>query len=571
MGGLAPEMSGTELFATFLGSVALLLWGVRMVRTGMTRAFGAALRRTISTYARTRIGAFLAGIGVTGILQSSTATTMLLASFAGRGLIALPLALAVILGADVGSAIVAQVFSFDVKWFWTVLVAIGVLVFMSTEADRARGVARIFIGLGLMLLALVHIGGAATPLRDSSLFRSLLTGLAGEPVLGFIAAIAVSWLVHSSLSIVLLVMALAAAQALPVPLALALVLGANVGGSLAPFLTLSGSPPAARRVPLGNLLMRTAIALPALFFVTPIASWLTMIESDPGRIAINFHTAFNLVVAAAFLPAVALIATFATRLLPDLPQAAAAAKPKHLDPTVIDSPSEALGCAMRETLNMGDRVADMMRQALTVFEKSDAKLVKEVEKSDNVVDDLHEAIKLYLVKVSKSEMSDEESQRYVEILTFTTNLEHVGDIIDKNLMELATKKIKNRYTFSPEGLDEIRRFHGRVMDNMRLAFNVFATRDVAMARRLLAEKATTRAAELAAADSHFARLREGRPESIETSAIHLDVMRDLKRINGHLTSVAYPILEVAGELRDSRLRERDAEAAVMPNGKPVAT
>src|SRR6266699_2249557 len=169
-------MSGTELFATFLGSVALLLWGVRMVRTGMTRASGSQLRRAISTYARTRIGGFIAGVGITGILQSSTATTMLLASFAARGLIALPLALAVILGADVGSAIVAQVFSLDVKWLWTVLVALGVLVFMSTEADRARGVARIFIGLGFMLLALVHIGGAAAPLRDSALFRSLLTG-----------------------------------------------------------------------------------------------------------------------------------------------------------------------------------------------------------------------------------------------------------------------------------------------------------------------------------------------------------------------------------------------------------
>src|SRR3954454_24242316 len=263
-------MSGTELFATFLGSVALLLWGVRMVRTGMTRAFGAALRRTISTYARTRIGAFFAGLGVTGILQSSTATTLLLASFAARGLIALPLALAVVLGADVGSAIVAQVFSFDVKWLWTILVAIGVLVFMSTEADKARGIARIFIGLGFMLLALVHIGGAAAPLRDSALFRSLLTGLSGEPMLGFIAAVAGSWLVHSILSIVLLVMDLAAAGALPVPLALALVLGAKVGGALAPYLTLAGSPPAGRRVPLGNLIMRTAVALPTLFFVTPI-------------------------------------------------------------------------------------------------------------------------------------------------------------------------------------------------------------------------------------------------------------------------------------------------------------
>src|SRR2546423_3126118 len=302
-------MSGTELFATFLGSVALLLWGVRMVRTGMTRAFGSQLRRAISTYARTRIGAFHAGVGITGILQSSTATAMLLASFAARGLIALPLALAVMLGADVGSAVVAQAFSFDIKWLWTVLVALGVLLFMSTEADRLRGVARIAIGLGFMLLALVHIGGAAAPLRDSALFRSLLTGLAGEPVLGFLAAIAVAWLVHSSLSIVLLVMSLAAGGALPLPLALALVLGANVGGALAPFLTLSGSPPAGRRVPLGNLMMRAAVAIPALFFVTPIAGWMALIESDPGRLAINFPTAFNLAVAALVLPAIPVIAT----------------------------------------------------------------------------------------------------------------------------------------------------------------------------------------------------------------------------------------------------------------------
>src|SRR5688572_30276209 len=348
-------MSGTELFATFLGSVALLLWGVRMVRTGMTRAFGAALRRVISTYARTRIGAFFAGIGVTGILQSSTATTLLLASFAGRGLIALPLALAVILGADVGSAVVAQVFSLDVKWLWTVLVGLGVLVFMSSEADRARGVARIFIGLGLMLLALVHIGLAAAPLKDSWLFRSLLTGLAGEPLLGFIAAVAISWLVHSSLSIVLLVMSLAAAQALPVPLALALVLGANVGGALAPFLTLSGSPPAGRRVPLGNLIMRFAVALPALFLVVPIAALLAYIETDPGRITINFHTAFNVLVALIFLPLVGFVAQLAVRVLPEQPQAADLGKPRHLDVSVLDTPSEALACAMRETLHMGDR------------------------------------------------------------------------------------------------------------------------------------------------------------------------------------------------------------------------
>jgi phosphate:Na+ symporter len=563
-------MSGTELFATFLGSVALLLWGVRMVRTGMMRAFGATLRRVVATRSRTRLSAFFAGIGVTGILQSSTATALLLASFTGRGLIALPLALAVMLGADVGSSVAAQVFSFDIKWLWTILVALGVFTFMASQADKARGAARICIGLGLMLLALSHLAAAAGPLKESFAIRSMLTGLAGEPVLGFLVAAGITWLVHSSLSVVLLVMSLAAAGALPVPLALALVLGANVGGALAPLLSLSGSPPAARRVPLGNLLMRAAVAIPLLFAVVPLAGWLGHIEADPGRITINFHTLFNIVVATIFLPLVYLVASLAERAMPDRPEAADTGQPRYLDPNVFDTPSEALACAMRETMHMGDRVADMMRHSLTVFESSDPKLMRDVEKQDDAVDHLHEAIKLYLVKMSKEEMTAEESRRYLEILTFTTNLEHIGDIIDKNLMELAAKKIKNHYNFSPEGLAEIRSFHARVMDNMRLSFNVFATRDLALARRLFTDKAAMRAAESSASDSHFARLREGRPESIETSSIHLDIIRDLKRINGHLVSVAYPILEVAGELRDSRLRKPVAETGIAVD-KPVTS
>jgi len=564
-------MSGTEVFVSFIGSVALLLWGVRMVRTGMTRAFGPTLRQIVATSTKTWVRAFFAGLGVTGLLQSSTATAVLLASFTARGLIALPMALVMMLGANIGTTLTAQVFSFDVTWLWTLGIGAGVLLFMASEGDKLRAIARIGIGFSLMLLSLIQLKEAAAPLEHSPLFASLLGGLAGDPILGFLVATALTWLMHSSLTLVLFVMALATAHALPMPLALALVLGANVGGAIAPFSALLTSPPAARRVALGNLLMRLAVAVPFLFLLTPSLALLATMTASPGHLVLNFHTAFNVIASLAFLPLAGLVSKLVTRVMPDQPEPAESNKPRHLDPNVIDTPSEALACAMRETLHMGDRVADMLRQALVVFEKSDPKLMKEVEKADNVVDHLHEAIKLYLVKVSKSEMTDEESRRYVEIITFTTNLEHVGDIIDKNLMELAGKKIKNRYTFSPEGLDEIRRFHARVMDNMRLAFNVFATRDVTLARRLLAEKATTRAAELAAADSHYGRLREGRLDSIETSSIHLDVVRDLKRINGHLTSVAYPILEVAGELRDSRLREAEQAATPIAQGKTVAT
>ncbi|MGE3989812.1 Na/Pi cotransporter family protein, partial [Pseudorhodoplanes sp.] len=555
-------VSGTQIIISLVGSVALLLWGVRMVRTGMTRAFGPALRRLLGEYGSSRTGALAAGMVTTIILQSSTATALLLASFSSRGLIALPVALAAMLGADIGTSVAAQIFSLDVKWIWTVLIGAGVVIFMSSSNDKTRGIGRIVLGIGLMLLALTHIGTAAEPLRDSATFRSLLSGLAGEPMLGFLVTILITWFAHSSLSIVLLIMSLAATGALPAPLTLALVLGANVGGAIAPLVSLSGSPVGARRVALGNLGMRTALAIPALFAVGPAADLFAMLTADPGRLVVNFHIGFNIAVAMIFLPITGLVAKLTERILPDPAKPADMAKPRHLEVNVLDAPSEALACAMRETLNLGGHVETMLREALVVFEKSDAKLMKEVERTDNTVDSLHEAIKLYLVKVSTGELTEEESRRYVEILTFNTNLEHIGDIIDKNLMELAAKMIKNKYTFSDEGLDDLRKLHGRVMDNMRLAFNVFATRDVALARRLLAEKAAMRNAEVAAADSHYARLREARRESIETSAIHLDVIRDLKRISGHLTSVAYPILETVGEIAESRLRVSDPEESV---------
>ena len=561
-------MAGTELVISFLGAVALLLWGVRMVQTGITRAFGATLRHVLAQYVRSATRAFFAGLGLTGILQSSTATALLLASFTARGLIALSIALIMMLGANVGTTLVAQVLSFDVTWMWTGVLALGVFTFMASEADRTRAIARIVIGLGLMLLSLSHLGTAAQPLRDSAGFKSFLSGLAGDPIMAFLTGTLVTWLMHSSLSMVLLVMAFAGAQAIPEPLALALVLGANVGGAIAPLTGLANSPPASRRVAIGNMLMRATAALPFLFLVRPCADLLAMVESEPARMVVNFHTAFNLVAALALLPFAGLYAKLTTRLLPDRPEREDTSRPKYLDPNVLDTPSEALACAMRETLNMGDRVADMLRRALFAFEKSDLKLVRDVERADNAVDSLHEAIKLYLVKASKAEMSEEESRRYVEILTFTTNLEHIGDIVDKNLMELAAKKIRHSYTFSGEGIEEIRRFHAQMMGSLKLAFNVFATRDLTLARRLFSEKTNMRSAESMASESHFARLREGRPESIETSAIHLDVIRDLKRIHGHIVSVAYPILEAAGELSETRLVPQNGEQAA---GKPATS
>jgi len=561
-------MDSTNVLLQLVGSVALLLWGVRMVRTGMTRAFGAWLRRALANGTKNRFRAFGMGLSVTALLQSSTATGLIVSSFAGRSLIAGSMALAMMLGADVGSTLVAQFFSLDHDWIAPLAIALGVFTFLASKADRVRSAARIGIGLGLMFLALQLLTQSSAPLRDSPVMAALLRGLADEPLIAFLVAGVLTWLAHSSLAIVLFVMALAGMGVVPLPLALAMVLGANVGGAVAPYLASAGTP-LARRVPLGNLVMRGMGALAVLPLLPHALALLGHVDPVPARLVVNFHLAFNLAVAAVFLPLIGPIARLCARLLPEPPTVADPGRPRYLDPEVTEAPTVALSCAARETLNLGDRVAEMLRLSMVVFEKDDAKLRREVELADNAVDRLHEAIKLYLIQVSRHELGMEGSRRYVEILSFVTNLEHVGDIIDKNLMELAAKKAKNRVDFSPEGLAELKTFHRRVGDNLKLAFNVFMSRDVELAKKLLAEKTAIRAAELAAADSHFARLREGRLDSIQTSAIHLDIVRDLKRINSHLTSVAYPILEAAGALRDSRLIEERESAEPARSAAPV--
>ncbi len=548
--------SATTVLIHLAGGVALLIWAVRLVRTGAMRAFGSSLRHALSTFTQNRAAAFASGIAVTMVLQSSTATTLLVSSFAGRELIAPAMALAVLLGANLGTSLAAFVISMDLGWLWGLCLAIGVALYLANEAmERARNIGRVLVGIGLILLALIELNAAAAPLAQSPNFRITLSALGNEPVLAVLVAVAATWLTHSSIAVILLIATFAASGLFPPAMALTLVVGANLGNALIPVLDQLGAPVLQRRAAIGNLLTRLLLAIVVLPFLGPIADWMITLPSLDSRLGIEFHVALNLVGALLFLPFIGPVSALVERFMPGKDAAGKAVEPRHLDPNVFDNPSEALAGAMREALNLGDRVELMLQDTMTLLEKDDLKLSRTIAEADDGVDIIHESIKLYLVRVSRAELSDEEGRRLLEINTLTTNLEHIGDIIDKSLRELAEKKIRKRYTFSPEGLAEIREFHQRVISGLRLALNVFATRDLALARQLFAEKAVMREAERHATESHFQRLRSGRPESIETSSIHLDVIRDLKRIHGHIASIGYPILESANALRESRLTE----------------
>ena len=544
-----------------MGGVALLLWGLHMVRSGIMRAFGSELRRLLNTALRNRVLALLAGISVTAILQSSTATGLLMTSFAARGLVDLVPALAVMLGANIGTTLIVQVLSFDASGVAPVLFLVGLAAFNLGGRTMTRDLGRVAIGLGLMLLSLHILLDTLAPAENAPSVRALLAAITGEPVLCVVLAAALAWAAHSSTAVVLLVMSLAYSHFVSPVAALALVLGANLGSAINPLVEGSSSANAAsRRVPIGNLLNRVVGVALALPFLQPIADLSARLVSNPARIVADFHTAFNLVLALAFVLLLDAVAALLKKWLPDPAKRADAAAALYLDETAIDTPSVALACAARETLHMGDVVEDMLRKAMTALMTNDRRLAAEVSRMDNIVDRLDEAIKLYVTKITRGSLDDRDGRRATEIIAFAINLEHIGDIIDKNLMELASKKIKHKYQFSREGAAELEAFHRRIIENLKLAFSIFMYEDVRIARTLIGEKTELRNLELGYAESHLARLREGRTESIETSSLHLDVLRDLKRIHSHICSAAYPVLEAAGELQPNRLKESDAAA-----------
>jgi phosphate:Na+ symporter len=413
----------------------------------------------------------------------------------------------------------------------------------------------------MILLSLHLLLDTLAPAEHAPVMRTLLTAVTGEPLLCVLIAAALTWAAHSSVTIVLLVMSLSYSGFITPVAALALVVGANLGSAINPLLEGGQrNNPASRRVPVGNLINRLLGCVLVLPFLNPIADAFLRIEPHPSRMAADFHTAFSLVLALIFILPLDGLAAMLIRFLPEQKKSSDPAAPLYLDESALSTPSVALACAARETLHMGDIVEAMLRQTMVALATDDRKLVSEISRMDNAVDKLDEAVKLYVTRLTRESLSDEEGHRAMEIISFSINLEHVGDIIDKNLMELAAKKIKRKLVLSTEGATELAAFHQEVLDNLKFAFSVFMSGDVKTARHLIAEKTQLRIIELAATESHLARLREGRVESIESSSLHLDILRDLKRIHSHLCSVAYPVLERAGELRPNRLVESDADA-----------
>jgi phosphate:Na+ symporter len=538
-----------------LAAVALLVWGTYLVRTGILRVFGANLRHVLARSIATRPAAAMAGLGVTALVQSSTATALIVSSFVGQGLVTLATALAVMLGADVGTSLMTVVFSFDLSWLSPLFIFVGVVLFITRQSTPLGRFGRVLIGLGLMLLALRLVSESTSIIVRSPAVRTMLSSLTSDILLEITVGAVLSVLAYSSLAIVLLTATLAASGVIPIEVALGLTLGANLGSGLLAVLATANSTVEVRQVPIGNLVFKSVGVLLAAPFVGMWLRYLKPYLPEPATVVVLYHLVFNVLIAFIFLGLTHVVARWVEQWLPKPDRSMVGGRPHHLDPSALATPSLAIANAAREALHQADVVETMLLGMLRVIKENDLRTAEELRKMDDTVDQLYSAIKYYLTKISREALGDEESRRWTDIISFTINMEQIGDIIERILLDIEDKKIKKARSFSDAGMAEICELHARLVDNLRLGMSVFLNGSVRDAQKLLEEKARFRDLERAYAGTHLTRLTENTVQSIETSSLHLDLISDLKRINSHICSIAYPILDSAGALSPTRFRQ----------------
>ncbi|MGY2224756.1 Na/Pi cotransporter family protein [Pseudomonas gingeri] len=538
-------MSGTTLLINLAGAIALLLWGTHMISTALLRGFGTQLRNGLGRNLDKRWKALLSGIGITAILQSSTAVSLMATSFTAAGTLSLAPALAVMLGANIGSTLVVQLLSFNTSMAIPIVLLVGFVVFRLRDDSRYESIGCALIGLGLMLLALSLLAAVLGQMESTPVFHAVMQGLQGDILIALLVAALLTWICHSSVAVILLIASLAGTGLMSPVTTLALVLGVNIGGALPP--VLSASTQIARRLPLGNLAVRLFGALLVLPFASWLGSALAASSVTPGHQVVYLHIAFNGLLAVGFIGLVERMAAVLTRLLPAPEQPADPGMPHYLDEAGLEVANIGLSNAVREALRLADMLSVMLERVLKLFEAPMEVTAEQIRQLDQSLDLLSAAIRAYLADIGQDGLSDEDADRAQEILMFVINLEHAGDILSSSLAQLAARRRRRGEAFSKFELGHIYPLHDELLESLNLAITVFLREDTATAHQLVARKASIRRLEANASREHFRKLSADKTAWAESGDIFQRVLRDYRRVHHHIAALAYPVLERAGE------------------------
>lgn len=538
-------MVNNLMILSLFGGVLLLLYGVNLAGRGLKGWAGPRIKTTLETMTRNRFAGLLTGVVITFLLQSSSASTVTVVSLIDSGLMSFNQALGVILGSGIGTTITVQLISFKVYDWALFICGLGLLFsFLATDFQRKRAGEGIF-GFGLIFLSIKLMAESMEPLRDNELFVSIFQAVGASPMVGVLISLAITAVIQSSAATIGIVITLAINGLVDIDAAMPLILGANIGTCATAIISSTRSSTDAKRAAFANALFKVLgvaviLAVPRLLHYFTALSRLTA-DDVPRQIA-NAHTIFNIALSLGLLPFTSAFGRLISKWFPDREEKAEEFRPKYLNPAMLTTPSLALAQATRETMRMAEIVQDMLKASLPAMIKCDLEIIERIEAMDDQVDLLDRSIRFYLTQLSKEHLDPDEANQQMEILGVIANLESIGDVIDKNLMELARKKSRKCVNFSAEGQKDIEDLHARVLENLELSMSAFTTRDRNLAERVFRNKARIRELGKEYYKRHIERLESGLSESFETSSVHLDVLTNLKRINTHLTDVVYPLV-----------------------------
>ncbi len=542
-------------FVQLAGATMLLLYAVRMVRTGIERAFGASFRRHVTTTSSATAAAST-GLVLAIVLQSSAAVALLVAGFAGSGALGFAPGLAIILGADLGSALLIQVLSFDLEWLTPALLAIGGGFFIKSDRRQLKQAGRIILGVAFILISLRFLRETMLPIRESDFLPAVAAYLEKDLLTAFIAGAILTFVMHSSVATILMCVTIVSIDALPVYAATGLVLGANLGSALIPVWLSRGMKTEARRLPLANLLVRGSFAVLALLVVSRFGLPQWLLGFGNAQALITAHVAFNCLLMLV-VPICAMMDRPVSILLPTAP-ASVIENPilrPALDESALDKPTLAIASLRREVLRMAQVVESMVTPVMALYTNFDLARMNAIRAQDSIVNSALDEIKHYVASMPNDGMSAEQRNQTRELTEYAIALETAGDIVGKQLLILAQEKADDGVLLSRDGTDELANMHERLLQNLTLAMNLLISNDLESARLLLEEKSEMVRLERASRKKHLKRLSNGSAVSFDSSNIHLETLRALNECNSRIATLAYPILYRGGQLLETRLIE----------------
>lgn len=541
------------LIMNLLGGLALFLYGMSKMSDGMKKAAGNRMRNILAALTKNRVIALIVGAFVTMIIQSSSATTVMLVSFVQAQLMSYAQALGVIMGANIGTTITAQLVAFKLTDYALGMITVGFIMTMFSKRETFKHFGEALLGFGILFFGMYLMSDAMRPLRDYQPFQDLMIGLE-NPWFGLLIGALFTGLIQSSSAFTGIVITLAMNGLITLEAGIPLIFGANVGTCITAGLASIGTIRDAKRVAIAHVLFNIGGVLIFIWFIPYLADFVRTLSSDTPRQIANAHTIFNITVGIVFLPFTTLLAKLVYKILPDKEiEKGVIPTTWHLDNSQISHPAIAIGLVQSELSRMTKIVARMLRAIIHPFTTDDPgedeiylklSVLEGIDMREDKIDFLDEKVVNYLLQIGRQELSNQQMSEVYAMISIANDLESIGDVIHRDMLPLVEKRRQLDSDFSEEGKKELKAYHVKMSKQMSRLQDALSEMDPTMAKKILRKEEKYVILESDFRIRHVKRLRDEMEESLETHEVHVEFLDLLKQVSVHLANIAKTIMEI---------------------------